>query len=93
MDEHSLYPTEIVCGLAKGADTSGKEWADCHDIPVTFFPAEWKKFGKSAGALRNREMGNYADVLLAFWDGKSRGTKHMIDYMRYLGKPVFVVEC
>lgn len=75
------YPTEIVCGMATGPDTSGRLWACDHGIPVKEFPPNWKKFGRKAGIVRNEEMGAYADGLLAFWDSKSRGTKHMIDYM------------
>lgn len=73
---------EIVCGEARGADSLGRRWAEKNNIPVKSFPAQWEKFGKSAGFLRNRQMGDYADYLIAFWDGQSKGTKHMIDYMR-----------
>ena len=83
-------PDEIVCGMAKGADYLGFNWATCLDIPIAKFPADWNRHGRKAGPLRNIEMGDYADVLLALWDGKSRGTKHMIEYMRKLNKPVFI---
>jgi hypothetical protein len=69
---------EIVCGGARGADLLGKEYADKHNIPVKMFPADWKKFKNAAGPLRNIEMAEYADGLIAFWDGKSTGTAHMI---------------
>lgn len=78
--------SEVVCGCAAGADECGRQWADRHRIMVTPFPAEWDKYGRAAGYIRNTEMGDYADILVAFWDGKSRGTKHMIDYMKKLGK-------
>lgn len=81
---------EVVCGGAKGADTLGKEWAGVHQLPVKMFPADWTKYGGSAGPIRNEQMGDYADALVAFWDGKSRGTLHMISYMRRLGKAVQV---
>ena len=74
--------TEVVCGGARGADELGRCWADRNRITVTSFNADWEKFGKSAGFIRNCEMGEYADFLIAFWDGKSKGTKHMIDYMK-----------
>lgn len=83
--------TEVVCGEAKGADTLGKQLAINHKIPVKSFPADWGKNGKAAGPIRNIEMGDYADALIAFWDGKSKGTKHMIEYMKKLEKPVKVV--
>lgn len=78
--------TEVVCGEARGADSLGRQWAQDHYIPVKSFPAQWNKYGRSAGHIRNREMGDYADYLVAFWDGKSKGTKGMINYMKSLGK-------
>lgn len=73
------YITEVICGGARGADELGRQWAITNNIPVKMFPADWKKYGKSAGYKRNAEMANYATALVAFWDGTSRGTKHMID--------------
>ena len=70
---------EVVCGEAKGADELGKEYAFRNSFPVASFPANWAEHGKAAGPIRNKEMAEYADILVAFWDGKSRGTKNMID--------------
>jgi len=83
---------EIVCGKAKGADSLGELYANENGLPLHEFPANWNMHGKAAGPIRNEEMGNFGDALVAFWDGKSRGTKHMIDYMKGLGKPVRVVH-
>lgn len=69
----------IVSGMAQGADRLGWEYGKEFDVPVTEFPADWKTHGKSAGYKRNVEMAQNADALIAFWDGASRGTKHMID--------------
>ena len=55
------------------------------------FPADWDKHGRAAGPIRNKQMADYADVLIAVWDGKSRGTKNMIDEMNKLMKPVYIV--
>ncbi len=83
--------TEVVCGEASGMDTWGKEWAYANGIPVRSFPAEWKLYGKGAGPIRNAEMGDYADGLIAAqWDN-SRGTANMIQYMMNLNKPCYVV--
>jgi hypothetical protein len=71
--------TEVVCGMAKGVDLLGKEYAEENDIPIKEFPANWDLYGKRAGHLRNTEMAKYADALIAIWDGKSPGTKNMID--------------
>ena len=82
---------EVVCGEAKGADTLGKNWAIQHNIPVKSFPADWQQYGSAAGYIRNHQMGDYADGLIAFWDGISSGTKDMIDYMEKLGKLCIVI--
>jgi hypothetical protein len=71
---------EIVSGGANGADALGERYARDADCKLTRFPADWKTHGKKAGILRNHEMGDYADILLAFWNGSSTGTKDMIDY-------------
>lgn len=71
---------EIVCGGAKGADSLGERYAKEKGLSIRYFYADWDLYGNSAGYRRNVEMGNYADALIAFWDGKSKGTKHMIDY-------------
>lgn len=85
-----LRITEVVSGNARGVDRLGELWARKHGIPVRRFLADWDRLGKSAGYRRNEEMGRYADALIACWDGVSKGTKHMIDFMRRLGKPVHV---
>lgn len=77
MPEYNLI-SELVCGMARGADTLAEQWAIANWIPVKEFPADWEKHGRGAGHIRNREMAKYGDVLVAFWDGKSRGTKGMI---------------
>lgn len=83
---------EIVCGKARGADSLGERWGKEHHVSVVEFPADWDKYGRSAGVRRNKQMGDYADTLIAFWDGRSRGTRHMIDYAKERGLNVFVVN-
>ena len=68
----------IVCGEAKGADTLGKRYAEEKGYEIERHPALWDKHGKAAGPIRNLEMAENADALIAFWDGKSRGTQNMI---------------
>lgn len=70
---------EIVSGTANGADKLGEQYANEKGYNIKKFPADWNKYGKSAGYKRNEEMAKYADALIAFWDTKSKGTKHMID--------------
>ena len=85
-------PTAIICGEAKGVDTLGKQYAVAHHIQVLSFPANWEKHGRGAGFIRNAEMLKHADTVVAFWDGKSKGTKHMIDISRKAGIAVHVVR-
>ena len=82
--------TEIVSGTARGADKLGELWAFENDIPVKRFPADWKQYGKSAGYKRNQQMAEYADALVAVWDGKSAGTGHMISIAKMKQMPVYI---
>lgn len=77
-DNNDKPITEIVSGTARGADTLGELWATRNNVKITKFPAEWDKYGKSAGYIRNELMAQYSDILYAFWDGTSKGTEHMI---------------
>lgn len=69
---------EVVSGGASGADYIGEQYAKSRGFKLKVFHAEWEKYGKSAGHLRNTSMSLYADGCIAFWDGASRGTKDMI---------------
>lgn len=80
----------IVCGKARGADALGEQYAKEHNYPVHYFPAEWDKYGRAAGHIRNEEMAKNADALVAFWDGSSRGTKNMIETARRYGLDIRV---
>ena len=82
--------TEIVSGGAKGVDTSAREYALSHGITLTEFLPEYTRFGRSAPLKRNITIIEYSDFVLAFWDGKSRGTKFVIDNCRKLGVEVRV---
>ena len=82
---------EIVSGTANGADKLGEKYAKERGYLIKQFPANWDKYGKSAGYKRNEEMAKYADALIAFWDGKSKGTKHMIDLAKRHELKVMVV--
>jgi len=87
----SMTPT-IVCGEARGADALGRKYAEENKLHILSYPANWEKDGRAAGYLRNEKMAKVADCLVAFWDGKSSGTKHMIETMKKLGKPVRIVK-
>ncbi len=79
LDKIEWEITEIVSGCASGADTLAIQYAEHRVIPVKKFPADWATHGKRAGPIRNEQMAQYADALICFWDGASKGTKHMID--------------
>ena len=78
-------PDEIVSGCASGVDTVAIDLASILNIPVKKFPADWKTHGKSGGYVRNMAMGKYADAAVVVWDGKSRGSKMMLNIMALLG--------
>ena len=82
----------IVSGHARGADTLGEKYAQDEGFALEIYPAQWKKLGKQAGYRRNEQMTEVADALIAFWDGSSKGTKHMIDIMNEKNLLVRVVE-
>ena len=82
--------TEIISGGAKGVDTSAKEYALSHGIKLTEFLPEYEKYGRAAPLKRNLTIIENADLVLAFWDGTSRGTKFVIDNCKSRGIPVKV---
>ena len=83
---------ELICGMAKGADNLGRLIFEEANLPIHAFYPDWDGLGKRAGFVRNAEMGEAADMALIFWDGQSKGTKHMIDYMDKMNKPCYVVR-
>ena len=89
-DKHVPDVVTIISGGARGADKVGEYLAELYELPLEIYPADWNKYGKSAGYKRNSLMAANADVLVAFWDGKSKGTMHMINTMKQQHKPVFV---
>lgn len=82
---------EVVSGTASGADTLGEDYAKERGYGVKRFPANWNKYGLSAGYKRNKEMAEYGDALIAFWNKKSKGTKNMIDLAEKYGLKIKVV--
>lgn len=89
---------EIVSGAARGADRLGEQFSKEFNLRLKQFHANWNLYGNMAGYMRNSEMARYAisdeanGVLIAFWDGKSRGTKHMIETAKKSGMSVYVVS-
>lgn len=82
--------SEVVNGGAKGADKLGKEWAEKKGLPVKTIDADWNTHGRAAGPIRNRKMADYADALVAFWDGESPGTRNMIEEAQKRGLKIHI---
>ena len=87
---------EIVSGHAKGVDAIAEAYAKEHELILTVLPADWKHYGRAAGPIRNQEMLQYAlcanPLVIAFWDGKSKGTANMISQARKAGVKVVIIE-
>ena len=82
---------KILSGMAPGADTLAIRYANEHELTKILFPANWKYHHRMAGFLRNEDMVALATHLVAFWDGRSHGTKHIIDLARAKGIPYQVI--
>lgn len=82
--------SEVVHGGADGIDSSAEEWANLFNVSTTVFEPDWDKHGKAAGPIRNAEMAEYGDALVAVWDGESRGTRSMIEKALDEGIEVYV---
>ena len=89
--KEDVFNIEIVSGGAKGPDSIAERFVLINRIPTKIFPPDWDKHGKSAGFIRNMEIVDYADMVLVFWDQKSKGTKHTIDLALKAGKSVWIV--
>ena len=89
IDESKFNISEVISGGARGADALGETWAKNNNIPLKIFPADWN-IGKSAGYIRNKQMAEYGNALIALWNGESKGTNHMIEIAKNLNLKVYV---
>lgn len=93
IEAHLKYiPDTIVSGGARGADTYAREFAQKHNLTLIEFLPEYDKYGKVAPLVRNKLIVDNCDCVLAFWDGKSRGTKFTLDYAKEKNKPIKIVK-
>lgn len=90
IDIHSI--TEIVSGGAKGADSIAEEIARICSIEMTVFKADWKRYGKGAGMIRNADIINKCDIALVFWDGRSKGTLNSINRLAKAKKMFLIIR-
>ena len=82
----------VVCGMARGADSLGEKYATEKNYAIDYHQAEWSQFGRGAGYRRNIKMAECSDALVAFWDGDSKGTKHMIETAQKHGLKTRVIR-
>ena len=90
--ENNWNVTHVVSGGAKGADSLAELWAKLHKVPTIIHPADWDTYGKQAGYIRNKLIVADADVVVAFWDLKSPGTKHSIDLAAEMKKSLTIIN-
>lgn len=83
--------TMIISGSAKGADTLGEQYAKENNIPTKIFYPDWEKHGKAAGMIRNTDIINEAELVVAFWDQKSNGTRDSIQKAEKAGKKILII--
>ncbi len=88
--ESEFEITQVVSGMAPGVDTLAIQYAQEKQLPLAEFHADWNRHKRAAGPIRNRQMAEYADALIAIWDGESRGTKNMIEEATKRGLRVYV---
>lgn len=91
--EAGFFITEVVSGGAEGVDRLGEEWSKEHNVRIKHFKADWSKYGKSAGPVRNAQMAEYADALIAVVPYFSKGTANMIKQATQMGLETFVYKC
>ncbi len=84
--------TQIISGGARGADKLAEKYAKIKNIPIKVYIPDWEKYGKGAGFIRNTQIVESADTVIAFWDTKSRGTKRSIELARKMGKSLYVFQ-
>lgn len=84
----SKYTLIFVSGGCCGADSLGERYASENGYAIEIYNAEWSKYGKKAGPVRNQKMAEIGDYFICFWDGKSKGTKNLIDNVRLIEKPL-----
>ena len=84
--------TEVISGRARGVDTLGEKYAEDYGLKLHPFPADWKRLRNAAGPIRNAQMADFADAVLCVWDGKSPGTKDMMNQARTRGLPLYVFK-
>ena len=82
------YTLIFVSGGWRGADSLGEKYAAENGFKTEIYPAVWEKYGRAAGPKRNKKIAEISDYIICFWDGKSKGTKSLLNFAEKYGKPV-----
>lgn len=82
METHNIENAVFITGGCRGVDMLGERYANEHGFPVERYEADWKQYGRAAGPVRNQKMAVSSDIVICFWDQKSRGTRSMIEYAK-----------
>lgn len=90
LNEYNI--NQIISGGAKGADSLAETYAEAYNIPTTIFLPDWNKYGRSAAFIRNKDIVEASQLVIAFWDGTSRGTEHSIKHAYKLSIPVVIKQ-
>lgn len=90
-DKLIKYDVKIISGGARGADSLGEMFAKIYGCCMAIYKPDWKKHGKAAGFIRNQQIVDNCEIVLAFWDGKSNGTRDTINKAKKAKKPTFIV--
>lgn len=83
--------TELISGGARGIDNIAERWADEHGVPKQIFKPNYNLYGRAAPIIRNRLIVKASDIVIAIWDGKSKGTKFIVEYAKQIGVPVKII--
>ena len=88
--ENLTEPISFLSGGCRGSDLLGDRYAKEYGYPVEVYPAEWNRYGRGAGPIRNERMAEEADIIICFWDGNSKGTGTLLEYARRYNKTVYL---
>ena len=92
LNPHKNNISLVISGAAKGTDSLSEKWANENNIKTLIFPADWNKYGKRAGYIRNEDIIKNCDNVIAFWDKKSKGTKHALSLCKKYNKLYRIIE-
>lgn len=93
IEDYVCNDDEIVSGGARGVDSCAADFAKKNGLTLVEFLPDYERYGRAAPIIRNRQIVNYADRVVAFWDGRSKGTLFVINYAKKVGKECKIIYC